>query len=124
KMLSKDVPLDLRKEYAEIVLRQVELLNVMTRETLAFARGDRKLWIRKVYLRRFFEEIVDQLKRDMEGRHIRVELHMHDRGVARFDAHKIQRAVYNLARNAAEAIGDRGGTFSIEVDRDAQGRLL
>jgi signal transduction histidine kinase len=106
-----------REEYAELVQRQVELISAMTRETLAFARGDRKLWVRKVYLHKFFEDVADQLRRELEEKQVDVELQLRDRGIAHFDAHKIQRAVHNLARNAVEAIGDGGGRFVIGVDR-------
>ena len=43
-----------RKRLSQSVLRQVELINAMTRETIAFARGDRSVWVRKVYLHKFF----------------------------------------------------------------------
>ena len=43
-----------REAFAESIHRQVELINAMTRETIAFARGDSTLWVRKVYLHRFF----------------------------------------------------------------------
>ncbi len=113
-----------RAQYAELVQRQVELISAMTRETLAFARGDRKLWVRKVYLHKFFEEVREQLRRELEEKNVDVHLHLHDRGIAHFDAHKIQRAVHNLARNAAEAIGGSGGSFAIGVDRHADDGAL
>lgn len=113
-----------RRRLADSILRQVELINAMTRETIAFARGDRSLWVRKVYLKSFFEELRDQLERELEARNVTIGLKLLDRGIARFDEHKIQRAVHNLARNAAEAIGDRGGRFDIEVDRDEDGALV
>lgn len=111
-----------REKYADAVRRQVELINAMTRETIAFARGDRSVWVRKVYLKQFFEELREQLERELESKGIAIELVLEDRGVARLDQHKIQRAVHNLARNAAEAIGPpharkRGGTFKITVSR-------
>lgn len=115
-----------REKFLASVQRQVELVNSMTRETLAFARGDRSLWVRKIYLKQFFEELRDQLSRELEGRGMVIELELHDRGVARFDQHKIQRAIHNLARNAAEAIqGARGGggRFTITVSRAADDAL-
>ena len=113
-----------RDRFAHSVMRQLEQVNAMTRETLAFARGDRSLWVRKVYLKSFFEELRDQVARELDGKGIRIELELLDRGVARFDQHKVQRAVHNLARNAAEAIGlpgsrRGGGTFTIRVERRA-----
>jgi signal transduction histidine kinase len=43
-----------------------------------------------------------------------------DRGVARFDEGKILRVIHNLARNAAEAMGEKGGRFTIRVARDTE----
>ncbi len=113
-----------RARLSKSILRQVELINAMTRETIAFARGDRSVWIRKVYLHRFFAELKEQLERELEGRNITITLDLRDRGIARFDQHKIQRAVHNLARNAAEALGDGGGRFDIVVDRRAEDGAL
>jgi len=111
-----------REKYADAVRRQVELINAMTRETIAFARGDRSVWVRKVYLKQFFEELRDQIVRELESKGIAIQLVLEDKGVARIDQHKIQRAVHNLARNAAEAIGPpharkRGGIFKMTVSR-------
>jgi signal transduction histidine kinase len=118
----------MRERFASSILRQVELVNAMTRETLAFARGDRSLWIRKVYLKQFFEELCDQLSHELDARGVAVRLVLEDRGIAHFDQHKVQRAIHNLARNAAEAIGEPGartsappgaprGTFTVRVSR-------
>lgn len=126
-VLENDQPA--REKYADAVRRQVELINAMTRETIAFARGDRSVWVRKVYLKQFFEELRDQIERELESKGIAIELVLEDRGVARLDQHKIQRAVHNLARNAAEAIGPpharkRGGTFKMTVSRRPDGAVV
>jgi signal transduction histidine kinase len=48
-----------------------------------------------------------------------------ERGTARFDEGKMLRVVHNLARNAAEAMGSKGGKFVIKVTRDkADGSLV
>jgi signal transduction histidine kinase len=116
-LLAEESDPEKRRSFGQTVLRQVELINSMTRETLAFARGDRKLWVRKIYLHQFFEELAEQLRRELGERGIDVQLELRDRGTAQFDAHKVQRLVHNLARNAAEAIGERGGAFRIGVER-------
>lgn len=120
---------ELRERFSKSILRQVELINAMTRETIAFARGDRSLWVRKIYLKQFFEELRDQLQHELSGKGIQIELELEDKGVARFDQHKIQRAVHNLARNAAEAIGPpharkRGEKFVIGVSRQGDGAVV
>ncbi|HJL16564.1 MAG TPA: GAF domain-containing sensor histidine kinase [Sandaracinaceae bacterium LLY-WYZ-13_1] len=123
-LLVKEDDGDERARLAQSVLRQVELINAMTRETIAFARGDRSVWVRKVYLHKFFAELKEQLERELEGRGIEIALDLRDRGVARFDQHKIQRAVHNLARNAAEALGEEGGRFDMIVERRGEDDAL
>ncbi|MCG8557332.1 MAG: GAF domain-containing sensor histidine kinase [Proteobacteria bacterium] len=108
---------DKLKKYGEAILRQVEIINAMTGEILAFASGDSQLWLRKVYVVQYFEELLEQLRIELDGRGVEVALELRYRGVARFDQHKIQRAVHNLARNAAQALGAGGGKFTIRVDR-------
>ncbi len=113
-----------RSRLVQSIQRQIELINAMTGEILAFARGDTKLWVRKVYLREFFEELLEQLKLQLDGRGLEIELRLNDHGVAWFDQHKIQRAVHNLARNAAQAMAGRQGHFVIEVSRAESGALV
>jgi signal transduction histidine kinase len=113
-----------RGELADSIRRQVQLLKTMMGETLAFAKGERRILIRRVYLHKFFEELAEQLKPDLAERGIQLEVILRDRGVAQFDEEKIQRVFHNLARNAAEAIGERGGQCSLEVDRSDEGSLI
>lgn len=122
-LIEEDDPIE-RRSLGDTVLKQVEFINAMARETLSFARGEHQLWVRKVYLRNFFQDLANQLRPELEDRNVRLELDLRDRGVAHFDAPKIQRAVHNLARNAAEALAGRGGTFTISVDRRDDGAVL
>jgi signal transduction histidine kinase len=119
RLLQKEDDQEERQAMADTILRQVATLNAMTKETLAFARGDRKLLVRKVYLYKFFDELVHNLRHSL-GERIDIELELEDRGVAHFDEGKIQRAAHNLARNAAEACADAGkhGTLVVRVSRD------
>lgn len=130
KLLADEEEVDQRKEYAGLVTGQIQLVNAMTRETLAFARGDRKLLVRKVYLKEFFSEIHEQLDREFGERGMTIEVDLSDRGVAHFDPQKIQRAIHNLARNASEAASRQArtdsaavGVFRIQVDRTEDGGL-
>lgn len=112
-----------RKSYSELVLRQVEHITAMQKEVLAFARGERSVFVRRVYLNQFFDELKAQLEREIEGRSVELHFALADRGIARFDEIKIMRALQNLARNAIEAMGRSGGKLSVETERD-QGALL
>ncbi|HEX7478299.1 MAG TPA: GAF domain-containing sensor histidine kinase [Polyangiales bacterium] len=114
----KDEPnAERRTQDSDAILRQVEAVDAMTREILAFARGEENLLVRKVYLRPFFGELADTLRVELEGSGIELTVHVDDRGVAWLDQHKIRRAVHNLVRNAAQAIGHQAGTITIGVGR-------
>ena len=123
-MLVQEDDEDERRQLAASVRRQVQLLTTMMGETLAFAKGERRILIRRVYLHTFFEDLAEQLKPELAERDIRLELVLGDRGVAHFDEEKMQRVFHNLARNAAEAIGQRGGVCRMEVGRTEDNNLV
>ena len=110
-----------RDEYAELALKQFDHIGAMQRDVLEFARGEKSILIRKVYLAKFFEDIGAQLTTQLARQGIELVIDLQDRGTARFDEGKITRVVHNLARNAAEAMtsrGEGGGKFTIKVARD------
>ncbi len=114
----------LRDEYAEQVQKQFDHVSAMQREVLEFARGEKSILIRKVYLAKFFDDVKKQLEKDFKNRDIELVIDVQDRGTARFDEGKILRVIHNLARNAAEAMADRGGTFGIIVKKDKKKKEL
>lgn len=109
-----------RESYAELIHKQFDHLGAMQREILAFARGERTVLFRKVYLQKFFGEIEAQLRHEIARRKVPVELtfDLRDRGTVRIDEAKLTRAIHNLARNAIEALGDTGGKLTIVVDQE------
>jgi signal transduction histidine kinase/putative methionine-R-sulfoxide reductase with GAF domain len=109
----------LRKTYAETVLKQLQHIGAMTAEILAFARGESKILLRRVYLYQFMEEVGELLRKELEPRGIEVIFDIQYRGTARFDENKMRRVFHNIARNAAEAMPG-GGTFSVTIGRDGQ----
>lgn len=110
-----------RDGYAEAVLKQFDHLAAMQREVLEFARGERTVLVRKVYLGRFFDEVRRQLEPQMQRFGIELVLDVQDKGTARFDEGKMLRVVHNLARNAIDAMADTGGRFTIKVAREKRG---
>ncbi len=112
---------DKRDEYAESVLKQFDHISAMQREVLEFARGERSVFVRKVYLQKFMEDVRQQLTREMQRYNIELVIDVQDRGTARFDEGKILRLIHNLARNAQEAMADRGGKLTIKVARVHKG---
>jgi signal transduction histidine kinase/putative methionine-R-sulfoxide reductase with GAF domain len=107
-----------RDEYAELVLRQFDHISTMQREVLEFARGEKSILIRKVYLQKFFQEIKASLEPALARYDVELVLDVQDKGTARFDEGRITRVVHNLARNAAEAMGEKAGKFTIKVTRE------
>lgn len=106
-----------REAYVEQILRQFDLMSGMTREVLAFARGESEVLVRRIYLHKFLDELVTQLNHALAGRRITLELDARYRDVAFFDEQKILRLMHNLARNAADAMPE-GGIFRITTQAD------
>lgn len=119
-LIAEEPSKSVRENYVTAISKQIEFINSLTKETLSFARGDHSVWIRKVYLRTFFEELKEQLELEMSP--VRVEMDLQDKSIARFDQHKIQRAVHNLAKNAKEILDtykpEGGGYFKITIRRN------
>lgn len=113
-----------RREHAQLLLDQLEVIGTMQRELLDFARGKRTLWIRKVYLVPFAQELEKQIGRELEGTKVRLELQLEDRSTARLDEKKIVRAVHNLVRNAVDAMGERGGRLVLRFRREGDDLLI
>jgi len=106
-----------RDKYVEQIQRQFDLMAGMTREVLAFARGDTDLVIRKVYVNRFAEELSTQLGAAVQGRGIDFEVEARYDAIAYFDEQKLMRVFHNLISNAIEAMPE-GGHIRMVIDRD------
>ncbi|MDP9148878.1 MAG: GAF domain-containing protein [Myxococcota bacterium] len=114
-----------RERYAELILRQFDLIGAMQREVLEFSRGEKSVLVRKVYVQKFFDDVREQLEADFARRGVELVVDVQERGTARFDEGKILRLVHNIARNAADAMSNKGGKFVIKVTRDkADGALV
>ena len=109
-----------REKFAELILKQFDHIGAMQREVLEFARGEKSVLVRKVYLQKFFDDVREQLEGDLARRGVELVVDVQERGTARFDEGKMLRVVNNLARNASEAMGQGGGKFVIKVTRDKQ----
>lgn len=114
-----------RGEYAEKILKELEHIQTMQREVLEFARGQKTILVRKVYLQKFWADAKEQLEKAFVSRGMELEIDVQDRGTARFDEGKLLRLVHNLARNAIEAMADtKRGKFVITVKRGKDDSLV
>ncbi|MFN0253580.1 MAG: GAF domain-containing protein [Kofleriaceae bacterium] len=112
-----------RERYVEQIQRQFDHMAGMTREVLAFARGDSDLVVRKVYMNKFAEELATQLGTAVAGRNIDFLVEARYDGIAFFDENKLLRVFHNLTSNAVDAMPD-GGTLRVTMDRDAEQNQL
>ena len=108
-----------RDKYVDQIQRQFDLMAGMTREVLAFARGDSDLVIRKVYINKFTEELTTQLGAAVAGRGIDFEVEALYDGIAFFDEQKLMRVFHNLTSNAVEAMPD-GGHLKVRIEREGE----
>ncbi len=72
---------------------------------------------------RFIAEVKEFLVEDFERTQVRLELRDRCTGSARTDENELERLVYDIARNAMQAMPD-GGTFTFTVDREGDDRVL
>lgn len=113
-----------RQAYCEDILRQFDTLSEMQREVLEFARGESKIFVRKVYLRKFFLDLTRQIQLEIGDRPIELKVEVDSKLVARFDEGRMTRALHNLGRNAIEAMGDAGGELTISAGFDGEDLVI
>jgi signal transduction histidine kinase len=102
-----------RQEFSELILRQFDVLGAMQREVLEFARGETKIFVRRVYLKKFFADLERQVRLEIGTQPVELVVAVDSKLVARFDEGRAARALHNLARNALEAMGERGGRLTL-----------
>lgn len=107
-----------RVAQSERVLREIDEMTGMIADLLAFARGDSTLRPSLVSLPALATEVRENLEMQCAARHIALSVQA-GAGALMLDLGRIKRIVYNLARNAIEAL-NRGGhiviTFASEGD--------
>jgi signal transduction histidine kinase/putative methionine-R-sulfoxide reductase with GAF domain len=117
-MMAKTPDPAARADYADRIQKQFELIRGMQQEVLEFARGERTVLIRKVFLDPFLQGIAAPLAIELQSSPIQLKLEVLDRGVARLDEAKLTRALNNLIRNAIEAMqGQKSGKLGLKVER-------
>ena len=104
-----------RKEQAEVILQQFDFVNNMTRELLAFARGDTSLLLHKVYTDRLLKEMEEILTKELDANQVKLKVEDLYGGPIRVDENKLRRLIFNITRNARQAM-PRGGEFKIKVE--------
>lgn len=107
-MADTDDP-DERGDMASAILRKITLFNDMTKEVMGFARGERTVLCRKVYLDKFVRAVREQVEPEFTERGVGFEVvDRTAKGMSWFDERKLLRVVTNIARNARQAMGTQG----------------
>jgi signal transduction histidine kinase/putative methionine-R-sulfoxide reductase with GAF domain len=121
-LLSRSDDAELRERLAQTVLNKIGVFNEMTSDIIAFARGDRRVLWRKVFLSHFVESVLESVKFEYDEHGVTIEVDQQAGAVAYFDEGKMRRVVVNIARNARQALG-QSGHFKWTLSRDDQ-RLI
>ncbi len=103
-----------REEFAGIVKKEVDRLTGMIRAQLDFVKGKSDVLLKRVGAGTLIGEIVYFLEKDFEKSGIRIETDLGYKGNVHIDESKIKRAIFNLAKNAKEAMPD-GGIFRVKT---------
>ncbi|MEC8023488.1 MAG: GAF domain-containing protein [Myxococcota bacterium] len=111
-----------REEYSKSITNQLSALKGMTGEILSFARGESTLLIRKVFIHQLMKEVQEALTQEFKGR-TTLTLELNYRDAIRLDSGKIKRVMFNLARNAHQAMPE-GGEFLIRTAESDDGQFV
>ncbi len=115
-LASEDEPA-LRVEMTSQILTQLQHISTMQQETLAFVRGEKTVFVRRVFMHVFMRDLSEQLQQEFAGTQVELKVLTGYTGAARFDETKMKRAIFNLARNAIDAMPG-GGRFFLSVERE------
>ncbi|MFI5307083.1 MAG: GAF domain-containing protein [Polyangiales bacterium] len=121
-MATEDDP-QVRQDYVARIGRALAHMETMTQEVLAFARGKRDVLVQKVYMDKFVSAVREMLVPETQSYRVNLVVNADYEGVARFDESKLKRVLFNLARNACQAMGE-GGTFTWRVAREGENLVL
>ena len=107
------------KEECDIILSQVQHMNDMIQDLLAYSRGERKLFPQPIDLGKLGDHIRLMLDRQVRSQDTDLKIDVGSGGTVCMDEAKLKRILLNLAKNALEALRKKGEisiTFALEED--------
>lgn len=99
------------------VVKEAERLNGLITDFLAFSKP-RQLNLKDTDLGELVTDVLAMFENDTLVRHCRIQQKLAPGIRASVDEHLLRQVVWNLMRNAAEAMGTSGGTLSVETISD------
>jgi len=118
------LPADEVRSNAGLIVKMIDRLEAMTRETLDFAKGGGRLVRRGGLLWRTLEELAKDVETELPGLEVVREIKIPAGFLASLDVDKLRRAVINIAANARDAMGGRGRFRMGAEIQEGTGRLL
>ena len=106
------------------ILKQFRGLTGMQKELMEFVRGERRVLLRRVFIRDLMLDLQSQLGLLIDGRAVELELDYDTKLAARIDQGRMVRALMNLSRNAIEAMSEKGGRLLLKAQGDASQVIL
>ena len=107
---------NVRQEYAEIIIKQINILNNMTKDILDFAKGKTTILPVKHAVDKLLDDFTKVFKPDVEKKGFKFESACNAQAMIYIDPEKITRVFMNIMKNAIEAM-DEGGKFSITANQ-------
>jgi signal transduction histidine kinase len=108
-----------REEYAGIMRMEIQTITNMTTEILDFAKGKTSILPRKVGVVDVLKRFQPQIEQLIRNSAIKLHIENQSKKLIYADVEKLTRVFYNIAKNAKEAMGNKGNlSFKItDVDR-------
>jgi len=106
-------------QFAGLITKSVDTMAGMTQEVLEFARGKQKLVMAEFSADGFLSEMHEFISREFATQNIDVRIRTNYTGPLVGDRQKLWRAVYNIAKNGAEAMPE-GGRLETAVRSDGK----
>ncbi|GAB4378944.1 MAG: hypothetical protein Kow0042_27890 [Calditrichia bacterium] len=107
-LLETEVTEEEKKEYGEIIRAELQSITNMTTEILDFAKGKTSILPRKCSVKNIITRFKPQAEQLFRMSGIRFKLQSESKKLVYADVEKFTRVLYNIAKNAKEAMGETG----------------
>lgn len=104
-----------KKNLPKVIIDEIDRLTGMTTEVMEFVKGKSSVLFAEFSMGIFIDEVSAYLTRDFQNRNIQLLTKPNYTGTVNMDKAKMQRAIFNLAFNARDAMPN-GGAFQIETN--------
>ncbi len=109
-----------KQEFANIIRTEIQTIINMTTEILDFAKGKTSILPRKSSVKKLFQRLEPQLEQLFRNTNITLKVENRARKLVYMDVEKMIRVLYNIAKNAREAMGNEGEFTLRAYDEDQE----